>query len=120
MDLAAGKYHQWKDRYGRVNEHNGHIQRDWWLEDLEKQAIVDYHHRHPLDGYRRLTFMMLDDDMVAVSPSSVYRVLKTAGCLDRRNVSPSKKGTGFVQPTRPHEHWHIDISYLNLGGTFDY
>ena len=120
MDLAAGKYHQWKDRYGRVNEHNGQIPRDWWLEDWEKEAMVDYHRRHPLEGYRRLTFMMLDEDVVAVSPSSVYRVLKTAGCLDRRNVSPSKKGTGFVQPTRPHEHWHIDISYLNLGGTFYY
>ena len=82
--------------------------------------MVDYHRRHPLEGYRRLTFMMLDEDVVAVSPSSVYRVLKAAGCLDRRNVSPSKKGTGFVQPTRPHEHWHIDISYLNLGGTFYY
>lgn len=33
---------------------------------------------------------------------------------------PSKKGTGFVQPLAPHEHWHIDISYLNLAGTFYY
>ena len=57
--------------------------RDWWLEDWEKQAILDYHDRHPLEGYRRLAFMMLDDDVVAVSPSSVYRVLKAAGRLDR-------------------------------------
>jgi hypothetical protein len=28
---------------------------------------------------------------------------------------PSKKGTGFVQPMRPHEHWHIDVAYLNVG-----
>jgi len=33
---------------------------------------------------------------------------------------PSRKGTGFVQPLAPHEHWHIDISYLNIGGTFYY
>ena len=32
--------------------------------------------------------------------------------------SPSKKGTGFVQPLRPHQHWHIDISYINVAGTF--
>jgi putative transposase len=62
--------------------------------------------------------MMLDDDVVAVSPASAYRVLKSAGRLDRRWQKPSKKGTGFVQPLRPHEHWHIDISYLNLDGTF--
>jgi transposase InsO family protein len=61
---------------------------------------------------------MLDADVVAVSPATVYRVLKQAGLLGRRWAGPSRKGTGFVQPLRPHEHWHIDISYLNIAGTF--
>ena len=78
LRLATSKFHDWKHRYGKVNEHNAKVPRDWWLEDWEKQAIVDYHDRHPLEGYRRLTFMMLDDDVVAVSPASVYRVLKAA------------------------------------------
>jgi transposase InsO family protein len=64
--------------------------------------------------------MMLDDDVVATSPASVYRVLKAAGRLDRRSFSPSKKGTGFVQPSRAHEHWHVDVSYINIEGTFYY
>ena len=71
-------------------------------------------------SYRRLTFMMLDRDVAAVSPASVYRVLKAADLLDCRPRQPSLKGTGFVQPLRAHEHWHIDVSYLNLGGTFYY
>lgn len=62
--------------------------------------------------------MMLDADVVAVSAASVYRVLSQAGRLGRRWAKPSKKGTGFVQPLRPHQHWHIDISYLNIAGTF--
>ena len=62
--------------------------------------------------------MMLDANVVAVSPATVYRVLSQAGRLGRRWAKPSKKGTGFVQPLRPHEHWHIDISYLNIAGTF--
>jgi len=118
MGLGSSKFHQWRDRYGKVQEHNGKIPRDWWLEDWEKLAILDYHDRHPLEGYRRLSFMMLDDDVVAVSSSSVYRVLKNAGRLDRHRWAPSKKGTGFVQPDGPHQHWHLDISYVNLGGTF--
>jgi transposase InsO family protein len=120
LGLSTSKYHQWRQRYGRPNEHNGDVPRDGWLTEEEKQAIVDYHDRHPLEGYRCLTYMMLDDDVVAVSSSSVYRVLKTAGRLDRRNWAKSKKGTGFVQPLQPHEHWHVDISYLNIGGTFYY
>ena len=120
IGLGTSKFHTWKERYGKVNEHNGQVPRDWWLEDWEKVAILDFHDRHPLNGYRCLAFMMLDEDVVAVSPSSVYRVLKQAGRLDRRNVAPSKKGTGFVQPLMAHGHWHVDISYVNLAGTFYY
>jgi putative transposase len=118
MGLGASKFHQWRKRYGQANEHNGKVPRDWWLEEWEKLAILGFHDRHPLDGYRRLAFMMLDDDVVAVSPSTVYRVLKNAGRLDRHAFAPSKKGTGFVQPDGPHKHWHLDISYVNLAGTF--
>jgi putative transposase len=118
LGLGSSKFYQWRERYGQANEHNGQIPRDWWLEDWEKEAIVAFHDRHPREGYRRLTYMMLDDDIVAVSPSTTYRVLKAAGRLDRRRWAPSKKGTGFVQPDRPHKHWHLDIAYLNVGGTF--
>jgi putative transposase len=120
LELARGKFFAWRQRYGKANEHNALVPRDHWLEDWERQAILDFHEQYPLEGYRRLTFMMLDQNVVAVSPSSVYRVLAKAGCLDRWNRSPSKKGTGFHQPLLPHEHWHIDIAYLNLAGTFYY
>ena len=58
--------------------------------------------------------------MVAVSPSSVFRVLSEADRLRHWAPRPSKKGTGFEQPLAPHEHWHIDISYINICGTFYY
>jgi transposase InsO family protein len=64
--------------------------------------------------------MMLDADIVAVSPASVWRVLSRAGLLREWNGKPSKKGTGFEQPPQPHQHWHIDVSYLNVCGTFYY
>ncbi len=120
IGIVRSKYYDWKERYGKVNEHNGLVPRDFWLTGCEKQAIVDYYKEHPLEGYRRLCYMMIDDDIVAVSPSSVYRVLTKAGLLNRWNGKPSKKGTGFVQPLEPHEHWHIDISYINICGTFYY
>jgi len=120
VDYVRSKYYDWKHRYGKVNEHNNWIPRDFWLTDWEKQAIINYYLDNPLEGYRRLTYMMIDADVVAVSPSSVYRVLKNAGLLGRWNRKESKKGTGFHQPLKPHEHWHIDISYINICGTFYY
>ena len=40
--MAASKFYDWQACYGKVNEHNGWIPRDFWLEDWEKRAIVDY------------------------------------------------------------------------------
>lgn len=116
--MARSKFDRWKRRVGTPNQHNGRIPRDFWLEDWEKAAIIAFHDRYPLEGYRRLAYMMLDADIVAVSPSSVYRVLKAAGKLAPRGGKPSRKGRGFEQPLRPHEHWHIDVSYINICGTF--
>jgi len=120
IGIASSKYYDWKNRYGKVNEHNAWIPRDFWLTDSERQAIIDYYNDNPLEGYRRLCYMMIDDDIAAVSPSSVYRVLSNAGLLSKFNGKKSKKGTGFVQPLEAHEHWHIDISYINICGTFYY
>jgi transposase InsO family protein len=42
------------------------------------------------------------------------------GLLSKWNGKPAKKGTGFEQPLAAHQHWHIDVSYINLSGTFYY
>ena len=118
IGLAPSTYHTWKERYGKANEHNGAIPRDHWLTAQERKVIIDFHHQFPLEGYRRLCFMMIDRNIVACSPATVYRVLSQAGLLKRWKPKTSLKGTGFVQPLQPHEHWHVDVSYLNIAGTF--
>lgn len=118
LGIARSKYHDWTGRYGKVNEHNGLVPRDHWLADSEKEAIVDFWLDHRDEGYRRLTYMMIDADIVAASASSVYRVLKEKGLLARWNGKQTKKGTGFQQPLKAHEHWHTDISFINIHGTF--
>jgi transposase InsO family protein len=120
LEVSPSKFYSWSGRYGKVNEHNGWIPRDFWLEEWEKQAILEYHMEHYTEGYRRMTFMMLDAGIVAASPTSVWRVLHEAGVLRRWNEKPSRKGTGFVPPLKPHQHWHMDVSYINLCGTFYY
>jgi transposase InsO family protein len=120
LELSTGKFYDWRQRYGKRNQHNGWVPRDFWLTEEEKKAILNFQEQFPLEGYRRLTYMMMDADVVAVSPSSVFRVLHAAGRLQPWSRKPSKKGTGFVQPLAPHEHWHIDIAHINIHGTFYY
>ena len=120
LEISQSKYYDWRRRYGQANEHNGCVSRSFWLQEWEREAIVDFYREHPDEGYRRLTYMMIDADVVATSPSSVYRVLKQAKLLNRWAQRPSKKGQGFQQPEEPHEHWHIDVAYINICGTFYY
>jgi putative transposase len=118
LGIGASKFHDWKHRFGKVNEHNAWVPRDHWLTNDEKERICCFARQNPLEGYRRLAYMMLDADVVACSPSSVYRVLKANQLLAGSTPNITKKGTGFGQPTKAHDHWHVDISYLNIAGTF--
>ncbi len=120
LGIGMSKFYDWKARYGKINEHNALVPRDHWLEAWEREAILAGDTAHPLEGYRRLTYLMLDANIVAASPATVYRVLQEAGRFDRWNRRDSSKGTGFVQPLAPHEHWHVDVSYVNVCGTFYY
>lgn len=116
--LPRGKFYAWQERFGVGNNHNGNIPKATWLLDWEKEAMIAYAKTHEEEGYRRLCYRMMDEDVVSASPSSVYRVLKQEGLLQKFTGKPSKRGTGFVQPLEAHEQWHTDITYVNVLSTF--
>ena len=37
LDIAASKFYDWRDRYGKVNEHNRWVPRDFWLEEWKSR-----------------------------------------------------------------------------------
>ena len=117
--IPKSKYYDWKARFGQANipsrppcEHR--------VLPEEKQLIVDFYLDQFKEGYRRCAYQLIDNDIAYVSPSSVYRVLDEAGVLNHWNRKPSLKGSGFDQPISPHEHWHMDISYVRLKGIYYY
>lgn len=97
-----------------------------WLLPWERKTIIEYAKVHKSeylfyirDGYRRLTYIMLDKNVVAVSPATTYRVLKVAGLLNQWNTKKSLlKGRGYKHPAYAHKEWHTDIKYVNFRGTF--
>lgn len=90
IDINSNKYYLWKQKIGMPNNHNGIIPKDNWLLDWEKEAIILYAKNHIGEGYRRLTYMMMDENVVAASPSTVYRILKSAGLLNKWNRMTSR------------------------------
>lgn len=118
IGIRQEKLISWRKRFSLPNRHNGQIPRDFWLDDGERQAIIDFYSEHRDDGYRRCAYMMIDQDIAYASPSTVYRVLKKAGVMRSKRGKASCKGQGFEQPLEPHEHWHIDISYVRIRERF--
>ena len=113
LGLPRSRYYAWRER-----------EREALLDDLspgirsspyaileeEKAAVIRYALEHPRDGYRRLTWMMVDEDVAYLSESSVYRVLS----LLYRWKRSQRTGTPPPEPTGPNQRWHTGIMYLRV------
>jgi putative transposase len=118
LGIGSSRFYDWKKRTGMENRHNGLIPRTHWILPEEIEAIIKFCRDKLQDGYRRLTYMMIDQDIAYVSPATTYRILKRENLLNRW-IKPLKtnKGNGFVQPLQVHRDWHTDIAYVNILGT---
>lgn len=83
VGIPSSRFYDWIKRQGCVNRHNGKIPREHWILDEERNAIISYCRDKVLLGYRRLTYMMIDEDIAYVCPATTYRVLRKAGLLNR-------------------------------------
>lgn len=113
LNLASSTYYNWMENSG-TECRNRTVPKSHWLLDEERQIILAYAKDHPCENHRQLTYRMLDENIVAVSPSTTYRILKSAGHFNRWVVPGEPHKTGFDQPTHTHEHWHIDIKYVRI------
>ena len=83
----------------------------------EKAAVIAYAMEHTREGYRRLAWMMVDEDVAYVSPSSVYRILDDEDLLYRWKRS-QRSGRPPPEPRAPNERWHTDLMYLRIEDTW--
>ena len=80
----------------------------------EVRATIDYALAHPKDGYRRLTWQMIDEEVAYLSESSVYRLLAERQLLCRWRPSARSPHAPPARPTAPHQRWHTDLMYLQV------
>jgi transposase-like protein len=113
-------WEEWQERAGQETRHNGQVPREHWLTPAEEAAIVGYCRERMEFGYRVLCWQMVDADIVAVSPATVYNVLKRNGLTKKWAEMQEEHKKGFDQPQQVHEQWHIDFSYIRIGGMFYY
>lgn len=116
LGLSKSRYHQWVKRAQAeaLDDLVSPSRCPWQVLPEEVDAVIAYALSHPREGYRRLAWMMVDEDVVYLSPSSVYRILDDADLLYRWKRSRSV-GERPPDPTRPNERWHTDLMYLRVG-----
>jgi putative transposase len=117
LSLNRATYYNWLDRSesNQLTDIKPVGKNPDRLLDWEKEAIRDYYLLHQDYGYRRMTYMMIDEDVVYVSPSTVYRYLKSQGLLVRW-AEPNIIGPRPADPKAPNEKWHTDLMILNIDG----
>jgi transposase InsO family protein len=85
----------------------------------EEQAVIEFRSRHREVGYRKLTWLMNDSDVVALSEPAVYKVLSKHNLLGPWSTKGGDAASEYQhKPARVHEHWHTDIAYVKVAGIF--
>ena len=117
LEIAPGTYYRWcramADGEPRSRLPGGSM---YELLDSEREAIIDYALKYPEVRHRELAWKMLDEGVVAVSASSVYRVLREADLVCRWKPEAKVKATGRAdKPSRPDEKWQTDVKYVRIG-----
>jgi transposase InsO family protein len=90
------------------------------VRDAEMKAIVEYRRAHMDVGYRKLTWMMVDENIAFLSESSVYQILSDHDLLSPwlRDVNDPAAKEYKHKPKYPHHHWHTDIAYIKINNVF--
>jgi len=116
LGLPFSTYYRWRSMEAKGELEDRYIK----LPNLdatlpwEVESVISYALKNPKEGYRRLTYMMIDEDVVYLSPSTVYRILSDRDLLYRYKRSTKSPGHYNFIPTSPHQQWHTDIMYLWL------
>ena len=85
----------------------------------EKQAVLDYARRHPELRHREMAWKMVDEDVVYLSPSTVYRILKSANLVCPWRRRTKRRREDAEKATRPDERWSTDVMQVMIGvGTY--
>lgn len=116
LEIAPATYHRWLKRRGDSPAPRGSARSSIYeVLPAERQAVVDYALAHPEERHRELAWKMLDENVVAVSPSTVYRALGEANLVCRWMPRGRRKGAGrCAPPTKPDQRWQTDIRYVKV------
>jgi putative transposase len=69
---------------------------------------------YPPLGYKRLAWLMVDQDAAYLRPYQVYQILLEHDLLARRPAVPPDTLRRPPEPDHPDQVWHVDLMYLYI------
>ena len=122
LGIARSTYHRWlrEEAWAKVLA-EGPVPpvQPYEAAEEEKQAVAAYACKHPQLRHRELAWRMVDEGVVYLSPSTVYRILKTFKlvCPWRRRMK--RRRDEAEKATHPDERWATDVMQIQVGeGTY--
>ena len=128
LQIEERRVRHWFSRLALVDTKPGPVHAPHALLAEERMAIVALakDERYVDDSHRVLTAKGVDCGSLAVSPSTVYRVMRTEGLTTDRSGRSHRNGNSRKpdrpELTAPNQRWCWDISYLRtlVAGSFLY
>jgi transposase InsO family protein len=82
----------------------------------ERGNIISFALENPKERHRKLSFLMMDQDIGYFSPSTVYQVLKKERLIKPWIPLKRPMKRQDIEATGPNQVWYIDITYLKVNG----
>lgn len=126
LKLNPDRYYRWKRKYksqgmeGLRNHKSSPKSCPHKLLEEEREAIIDYALKHPDIRHRKLTYNMQDEEIAFVSPSTVYRVLKSEDLIPEQDYHEPQEADGKINVSGPDQMYHIDITYIPVNNQHSY
>lgn len=113
MGIPKSTYYRW-----RQGQPEPRRDRKPWncITPNEERRIMAVAREFPDLSSRQLSAWITDNEGFAVSESTVYRLLRQAGLVKRKDIELTVAKEYHTKTTRPHQMWATDASYFKVAG----
>jgi putative transposase len=118
LGVSASRYYRWLR--GQAWRQDGPVKPPAPLQPYEalpeeKEAVKAYALKHPEIRHRELAWRMVDDDVVYLSPSTVYRLLRRDELVCPWRRRKKRRRQESEKAARPNQIWATDLKYVAVG-----
>jgi len=114
LGLNPDRFYQWRARESLIDKPPLAKLTPHKLLKEEQEEIIRYALEYPEQRHRELWYNLDREEKVHVSPSSIYRVLKSEDLVPPHVFGKPHREKVKPDPVAPHEDWMVDITYIPI------